>query len=79
MSEIIDPPAPSGASIQRLKPNAVGLVGVLFMAVATAAPITAMVGNVPIATGTSRTAWAASWAWERDSSPPWPTWCSRRR
>ena len=37
MSEIIDPPAPSGASIQRLKPNAVGLVGVMFMAVATAA------------------------------------------
>ncbi|MGA5543892.1 APC family permease [Mycobacterium sp. NPDC051198] len=51
MSEIIDPPAPSGASVQRLKPNAVGLVGVLFMAVATAAPITAMVGNVPISVG----------------------------
>ncbi len=52
MSEIIDPPAPTGADpIQRLKPNAVGLWGVLFMAVATAAPITAMVGNVPIAVG----------------------------
>lgn len=37
--------------VQRLKPNAVGIVGVLFMAVATAAPITAMVGNVPIAIG----------------------------
>lgn len=37
--------------IQRLKPNAVGLAGVMFMAVATAAPITAMVGNVPIAIG----------------------------
>ena len=37
--------------IQRLKPNAVGIIGVLFMAVATAAPITAMVGNVPIAVG----------------------------
>ncbi|MCG8152501.1 amino acid permease, partial [Pimelobacter simplex] len=37
--------------VQRLKPNAVGLVGVMFMAVATAAPITAMVGNVPIAIG----------------------------
>ena len=37
--------------VQRLKPNAVGIVGVLFMAVATAAPITAMVGNVPIAVG----------------------------
>ena len=33
------------------RPDAVGLVGVLFMAVATAAPITAMVGNVPIAVG----------------------------
>lgn len=44
-------------TIQRLKPNAVGLVGVLFMAVATAAPITAMVGNVPIsvASVTART------------------------
>ncbi len=38
-------------TVQRLKPNAIGLVGVLFMAVATAAPITAMVGNVPIAVG----------------------------
>src|SRR6478672_1317146 len=37
--------------VQRLKPNAVGIVGVMFMAVATAAPITAMVGNVPIAIG----------------------------
>ena len=37
--------------VQRLKPNAVGIFGVLFMAVATAAPITAMVGNVPIAIG----------------------------
>ncbi len=37
--------------VQRLKPNAVGLLGVMFMAVATAAPITAMVGNVPIAIG----------------------------
>ena len=39
------------SDVQRLKPNAVGIVGVLFMAVATAAPITAMVGNVPIAVG----------------------------
>ncbi|GAB3857287.1 APC family permease [Nocardioides maradonensis] len=52
------PTAPAGSSdptsqagVQRLKPNAVGLVGVIFMAVATAAPITAMVGNVPIAIG----------------------------
>jgi len=59
MSEIIDPPAPTGTNpIQRLKPNAVGLVGVLFMAVATAAPITAMVGNVPIAVGYGNGAFA---------------------
>ncbi|WP_218010004.1 APC family permease [Actinomadura kijaniata] len=37
--------------VQRLRRDAVGLVGVIFMAVATAAPITAMVGNVPIAVG----------------------------
>lgn len=35
------------AQVSRLKPNAVGLLGVVFMAVATAAPITAMTGNVP--------------------------------
>lgn len=43
--------APRTGGVQRLRPDAVGLVGVLFMAVATAAPITAMVGNVPIAVG----------------------------
>lgn len=37
--------------VQRLRPNAVGLGGVLFMTIATAAPITAMLGNVPIAVG----------------------------
>ncbi|MFF1447916.1 APC family permease [Streptomyces sp. NPDC058274] len=37
---------PEGA-VHRLKPNAIGLLGVVFMAVATAAPITAMTGNVP--------------------------------
>lgn len=37
--------------VYRLRRNAVGLGGVVFMAVATAAPITAMVGNVPIAIG----------------------------
>jgi amino acid transporter len=37
--------AASGPS--RLKPNVVGLLGVVFMAIATAAPITAMTGNVP--------------------------------
>ncbi|SMD17748.1 APC family permease [Kibdelosporangium aridum] len=35
--------------MDRLKPNSVGLLGVVFMAVATAAPITAMTGNVPVA------------------------------
>ncbi|GGK42195.1 APC family permease [Nocardia camponoti] len=39
--------APPGDGVSRLKPNAVGLLGVVFMAVATAAPITAMTGNVP--------------------------------
>ena len=57
MSEIIDPPV-AADSVQRLKPNAVGLIGVLFMAVATAAPITAMVGNVPIAVGFGNGAYA---------------------
>ena len=42
---------PRTKSVQRLRPNAVGLTGVIFMAVATAAPITAMVGNVPVAVG----------------------------
>ncbi|OYP16769.1 amino acid permease [Streptomyces sp. FBKL.4005] len=36
-----------GETVHRLQPNAVGLLGVVFMAVATAAPITAMTGNVP--------------------------------
>src|SRR3954471_21507204 len=44
--------------VQRLKRNAVGTVGVIFMAVATAAPITAMVGNVPIAVGFGNGAYA---------------------
>lgn len=42
---------PTGPTVQRLRSNAVGLPGVLFMAVATAAPIAAMVANVPIAIG----------------------------
>ena len=41
----------TGDNVQRLKRNAIGTVAVIFMAVATAAPITAMVGNVPIAVG----------------------------
>jgi amino acid transporter len=41
------PGTTDGDTVHRLKPNAVGLLGVVFMAVATAAPITAMTGNVP--------------------------------
>jgi amino acid transporter len=43
-------PAPTKQG-NHLKSGAIGLVGVLFMAVANAAPITAMTGNVPIAVG----------------------------
>src|SRR5689334_25365729 len=50
--------APRTGGVQRLRPDSVGLVGVLFMAVATAAPITAMVGNVPIAVGFGNGAYA---------------------
>ncbi len=41
--------APKAVSTGKLRVGAVGLMGVLFMAVANAAPITAMTGNVPIA------------------------------
>ncbi|MEH3142800.1 MAG: APC family permease [Mycobacterium kyogaense] len=51
MTEDVVPRQTSNDSVQRLKRNAVGTFGVIFMAVATAAPITAMVGNVPIAVG----------------------------
>jgi amino acid transporter len=44
-------PGAHAGTHDRLKPNAVGLIGVIFMAVATAAPITAMTGNVPVAVG----------------------------
>lgn len=37
--------------VQRLRANSLGLVDVVFMAVATAAPITAMTGTVPILVG----------------------------
>src|SRR5690349_2547382 len=40
-------PGPESDGVHRLKPNAIGLLGVVFMAIATAAPITAMTGNVP--------------------------------
>lgn len=42
---------PRSESVHHLKVGAIGLAGVLFMAVANAAPITAMTGNVPIAVG----------------------------
>ena len=45
-AEIKDAPAPAG-----LKKGAIGIVAVLFMAVANAAPITAMTSNTPIAVG----------------------------
>lgn len=41
-----DPP-----TVQRLKADSVGLTGVIFMALATAAPITAMTGNLPVIVG----------------------------
>lgn len=49
--QAVTPHENTGQGVQRLKRNAVGTIGVIFMAVATAAPITAMVGNVPIAVG----------------------------
>lgn len=39
------------ADIQQLRPHALGLAGVLFIALAGAAPMSAMFGNVPIAVG----------------------------
>ncbi|MCF2529454.1 APC family permease [Yinghuangia soli] len=45
------PSADSPGEVNRLKANSVGLVGVVFMAVATAAPITAMTGNLPVIAG----------------------------
>jgi amino acid transporter len=42
---------PRTNDVQRLRPNAIGMSSVMFMAVATAAPIAAMVGNVPISLG----------------------------
>ncbi|WP_110797514.1 APC family permease [Mycolicibacterium llatzerense] len=42
------PPSPH---VDRLKPNTLGLIDVVFMAVATSAPITAMSGNVPFSVG----------------------------
>ncbi|MFJ6418991.1 APC family permease [Paeniglutamicibacter sp. NPDC091659] len=39
------------ASQGKLKPNTIGLVGVVFMVVAFSAPVSAMSGNVPVAVG----------------------------
>jgi amino acid transporter len=39
------------AGVDRLKPNAIGLMGVVFVAVTGAAPISAMLFNVPISVG----------------------------
>src|SRR5918912_2163250 len=39
------------SGVDRLKPNAVGLLGVIFIAVTGAAPISAMLFNVPFAVG----------------------------
>jgi amino acid transporter len=44
-------PVPRSESTHQLKPGALGLMGVLFIAVANAAPITAMTGNTPLAIG----------------------------
>ena len=41
----------SQAGVDRLKPGAIGLFGVIFVAVTGAAPISAMLFNVPFATG----------------------------
>ncbi len=45
------PAAATGRRVDRLKPNRLGLIDVVFMAVATSAPITAMSGNVPFSVG----------------------------
>jgi amino acid transporter len=42
---------PETSNIQYLKANSLGLLGVLFMVVATAAPITAVTGAVPVSVG----------------------------
>jgi amino acid transporter len=41
----------AASGVDRLKPNAIGLTGVIFIAVTGAAPISAMLFNVPFATG----------------------------
>ncbi len=51
-SATIEPgPETAAAGKNRLRPGALGMTGVVFTVLATAAPITAMTGNVPIAIG----------------------------
>ena len=51
-SSLLDPPGSAAApEVERLKAGSVGLTSVMFMALATAAPITAMTGNLPIIIG----------------------------
>ena len=50
-SSVEKAPVPRSESTHKLKPGAIGLMGVLFIAVANAAPITAMTGNTPLAIG----------------------------
>ncbi|MFE5585019.1 hypothetical protein [Kitasatospora sp. NPDC056531] len=56
--------------VDRLKAGSVGLVGVVFMAVATEAPITAMTGNLPIVVGQGNGA-------GRPPRTSWRPWRSR--
>src|SRR5476651_71346 len=51
MEQFENAAVPRAESVNKLKVGAVGIFGVLFMALANAAPITAMTGNVPIAVG----------------------------
>src|SRR5215208_1339064 len=48
---MIESVSAADSGVDRLKPNAVGLMGVIFVAVTGAAPISAMLFNVPFATG----------------------------
>lgn len=61
-AQAMKPPVSTQATpeftVQRLRKGSVGTIGVVFMAVATSAPITAMVGNVPVSVG-SGNGWAA--------------------
>src|SRR3954447_10123670 len=48
---MIESVSAADSGVDRLKPNAVGLMGVIFVAVTGAAPISAMLFNVPFAVG----------------------------